>query len=70
MGRTAGSKLDEADRLHAHAIKIRKHDPDSADALEAAARRKRKSAIKQMTRRPKPRGKGGAKAGKELDFGG
>lgn len=69
MGRTAGSKLDEADKLHAHALRIRKHDAESADQLEAAARRKRRSAIKQMTRRPKPRKAGVVGGGRELDVG-
>lgn len=77
MGRTAEDKLREADLLHGHAVRVRKSDPGSADALEAAARRKRASAIKQLRRRPKRRGPGGTsrnqpreEPGQDIDLGG
>ena len=52
MGASAESKLEMADRLHKKAVSIRKSDPDSADGLEAVARKKRKSAIRQLRGRP------------------
>lgn len=53
MSRTAMGKLGEADELNKTATKIRKRDPESARALDDLARGKRKSAIRQMKRRPK-----------------
>jgi len=53
MSRTAMGKLADADELNKTATKIRKRDPESARSLDDLARRKRKSAIRQMTRRPK-----------------
>lgn len=53
MGRSAMSKLAEADDLDSRAGKIAKRDADSARELRDLARVKRKSAIKQMKRRPK-----------------
>lgn len=53
MSRTAMGKLTEADELNKTATKIRKRDPESARALDDLARGKRKSAIRQMKRRPK-----------------
>lgn len=55
MSRTAMGKLGEADELNKTATKIRKRDPESARALDDLARGKRKSAIRQMKRRPKAR---------------
>lgn len=57
MGRSAQSKLIEADDLNKTANKIRKKDPESARQLDDLARGKRKSAIKQMKRRPKTKSK-------------
>ena len=53
MGRSAMSKLSEASELNKEAGKIRKRDPESARSLDDLARIKRKSAIKQMKRRPR-----------------
>ena len=53
MGKTATSKLAEADTLDATANRIVKRDAESARELHDLARAKRKSAIKQMKRRPK-----------------
>lgn len=53
MGKTAMSKLAEADELNKNAVRIRKRDPESARELDGLARKKRKSAIKQMNRHPK-----------------
>jgi len=53
MSKTAMGKLSEADELNTYAAKIRKRDPESARALDDLARGKRKSAVKQMRRRPK-----------------
>lgn len=53
MGRSALSKLADADDLNKSATRIRKRDPENARALDDLARSKRKSAIKQMRRRPK-----------------
>jgi len=58
MGNSAESKLEKADRLNAAATRIRKKDPDSARELDVLARASRKTAIKQMKRRP-PRRKSG-----------
>ena len=55
MGRSADSKLEHADRLNATASKIRKKDPDSARELDSLARVQRKSAIRQLKHRPKPK---------------
>lgn len=53
MSRTAMGKLEEADDLNKTASRIRKRDPESARDLDALARTKRRSAIRQMRRRPK-----------------
>lgn len=53
MSKTAIGKLDEADGLNKTATKIRKRDPESARQLDDLARGKRKSAIRQLKRRPK-----------------
>jgi len=55
MSRTALGKLSEADELNKTATKIRKRDPESARDLDSLARAKRRSAIKQLKRRPKRR---------------
>jgi len=52
MGRSALSKLEEADELSRKAGKIKRKDSDVARKLEELAHRKRLSAIKQMGRRP------------------
>ena len=53
MGKSALSKLSEADDLNKTATKIRKRDPENARSLDELARSKRRSAIRQMKRRPK-----------------
>jgi len=53
MGKTATSKLAEADSLDATASKITKKDPESSRELHELARAKRKSAIKQLKRKPR-----------------
>ena len=53
MSRTALGKLGEADELNKTATRIRKRDPESARSLDDLARTKRRSAIKQLKRRPK-----------------
>lgn len=53
MGKSAISKLEDANSLNKEAQKIRKRDPESARSLDDLARGKRKAAIKQMKRRPK-----------------
>lgn len=53
MGRSAMSKLAEADDLDSRAGRIAKKDADSARELRELARGKRKSAIKQLKRHPK-----------------
>ncbi len=58
MGRTAESKLEEADRLDTRASKIVKRDPVSSQALKDLARTKRTSAIRQMKRKPGRKGSG------------
>lgn len=55
MGRSALSKLTDANELSREATKLKKKDPVSSRELEDLARSKRKSAIKQMKRRPKIR---------------
>lgn len=55
MGRSALSKLGDADELSKRATALRKKDPENARALDDLARAKRKSAIKQLKRRPKKR---------------
>lgn len=55
MGRSALSKLEDANLLSREATKLKKKDPVSARELDDLARSKRKSAIKQMKRRPKAR---------------
>lgn len=54
MGRSAMSKLQEADTLTQQAGRLIKSDPESSRELKELARAKRRSAIKQMKRRPKP----------------
>jgi len=56
MSRTAMGKLSEADDLNKTAQRIRKRDPESARQLDDLARTKRRSAIKQLRRRPKRAG--------------
>lgn len=51
MAKSAMGKLSEADDLNKTASKIRKRDPESARSLDELARKKRRSAIKQMNRR-------------------
>lgn len=53
MSKSALGKLAEADDLNKTATKIMKRDPESARQLNDLARMKRKSAIKQLRRRPK-----------------
>ena len=60
MARTALGKLAEADELHKTAVRIKKNDAASAQELEELARTKRKSAIRQMKRRPGGKKKGAA----------
>lgn len=55
MGRSATSKLAEANDLSREAGKLKRKDPESARLLEELAHSKRKSAIKQLKRRPKRR---------------
>lgn len=55
MGRSALSKLADANELSREASKLNKKDPQSARELNDLARLKRRSAIKQMKRRPKAR---------------
>lgn len=55
MGRTAESKLERAESFDKTATKISKRDPESARELRNLARTTRKSAIKQLKRRPKRR---------------
>jgi hypothetical protein len=63
MGRDAISKLIEAKELDKLADGIRKRDPVNASRMDAAAKRKRASAVKQLARRP---GKKGQKAGRTV----
>ena len=53
MGRTARSKLDEARQLDKDADTLKKRDPEAASLMDGLARAKRRSAIRQMKRRPK-----------------
>lgn len=53
MARDAMGKLAEADELNKIASKIRKRDSASARKLDNLATRKRGTAIRQMSRRPK-----------------
>ncbi|KKL79979.1 hypothetical protein LCGC14_2009360 [marine sediment metagenome] len=55
MGNSAEDKLEKADRLNARATKIRKRDPESARDLDSLARSNRRTAIKQMRRKPPSR---------------
>lgn len=52
MGRTAMSKFREAKELDKQADGLRKRDAESAIAIDALAHAKRKSAIRQMRRKP------------------
>lgn len=63
MGKTAMSKFAEAKELDKQADGLRKRDPESAIAMDALAHGKRKSAIKQLKRRP---GKRGSRKGREV----
>ena len=58
MGKSAMSKFLEADELDKQAQKIVKRDPESCRQIKELARKKRRSAIRQMNRRPKKRGAG------------
>jgi len=58
MGRTALSKLDDADRLDKLAAKIKQSDSASSSELKNAARGIRKRAITQMKARPRKRSGG------------
>ena len=58
MGRTARSKLDEARQLDKDADALKKRDPEAASLMDGLARTKRRSAIRQMKRRPKRKGSG------------
>ncbi|KKL81200.1 hypothetical protein LCGC14_1997130 [marine sediment metagenome] len=53
MGKTAQSKLEQADDLNKTANKIRQRDPESARDLDTLARQARRAAIKQLRRKPK-----------------
>lgn len=53
MARDAMGKLMEASTLNKEADKLRKRDPAAAVSLDGLASRKRRSAIRQMSRRPK-----------------
>lgn len=53
MARDALGKLSEASSLNKEADKLRKRDPSAAVQLDALASAKRRSAIRQMKRRPK-----------------
>ena len=61
MGRSADSKFAEADDLDKRATNVQKRDPESSRQMHDLARSKRKSAIRQMRRRP---GRKGAKTSK------
>lgn len=52
MGKSAMDKFREADELQKMANKLTKSDPSSANDLKSLARNKRKTAIRQMKRRP------------------
>lgn len=52
MGRSADSKFAEADDLDKRATNIQKRDPESSRQMHDLARAKRKSAIRQLRRRP------------------
>lgn len=56
MGRDAMSKFAEAKELDKQADSLRKRDPAAAVQMDNLARSKRRSAIKQMRRRPKAKG--------------
>lgn len=55
MGKSAESKLERADYLDKTAGRLLKRDPESARSLHDLARSSRKSAIRQLKRRPKKR---------------
>ncbi len=59
MGKSAESKLERADYLNSQASKIRKKDAQSARELDDLARTTRRSAIRQLKRRPKRKAKSG-----------
>lgn len=63
MGRDAMSKFAEAKELDKQADGLRKRDPGAAVSMDNLARAKRRSAIKQMRRKP---GKQGSKAGQSV----
>ena len=56
MGRSADSKFGEADELDKRATNIQKRDPESSRQIHDLARSKRKSATKQMRRKPGKKG--------------
>lgn len=72
MARTGIGKLDEADILDKKAGEIAKRgDAASASELRELARRKRKSAIKQLKGRVRRRkGAVGGQSGRTVDVGG
>lgn len=53
MGRSASSKLQEAQDLRRMSRNLRKADPESARDLLELSRRKVRQAVKQMKTRPK-----------------
>ncbi|MBA7686057.1 hypothetical protein ES703_94493 [subsurface metagenome] len=55
MGKSVESKLERADFLNKTATKIRKKDPENARSLDDLARTTRRTAIRQLKRRPKHR---------------
>ena len=71
MSRTGIGKLDEADILDKKAGEIAKRgDAASASELRELARRKRRSAIKQLKGRVRRRkGAGGTAPGREVNVG-
>ena len=61
MGRSALSKLREADEMSKEADKLRKRDPGNASSLDDVASKKRSQAIKQWRRHPRPKRNQGIK---------
>jgi len=55
LGKSVESKLERADFLNKTATKIRKKDPENARSLDDLARTTRRTAIRQLKRRPKHR---------------
>jgi len=52
-GRTALDKLKQASELDKLADGLKKRDPSTSSAIQDEANKKRKSAVKQMKKRPK-----------------